>query len=262
MIKVKKNNLNMICLLLCVLLSISVSYGQQNNKYFYELKVYHFANEAQRERVDQYLKDAYVPAMHRAGIEQLGVFHTTEDESPKTYVLVPYTSFEKVMQTALALEKDKKHLSAGSDYLNAAHDKAPYERIESNLLQAFTDMPGPLVPKLSSSKSEHVYELRSYEGATEKLYASKVNMFNEGDEIEIFNNLGFESVFYAETLFGARMPNLMYMTAYENRAERDKLWEDFNNDPTWQKLRAMDEYQNNVSKADIIFLRAADYSDF
>ncbi|WPP49972.1 NIPSNAP family protein [Catalinimonas niigatensis] len=258
----KKYNLNLICLLLGLLLSTSMTYGQKNNKYFYELKVYHFADEAQQKRVDQYLKDAYVPAIHRAGIEQVGVFHTTEDESPKTYVLVPYTSFEKIMQTEQALKKDKKYMSAGSDYLNAAHDNAPYERIESNLLHAFTDMPGPLMPKLNSPKSERVYELRSYEGATEKLYASKVNMFNEGNEIEIFNNLGFESVFYAETLFGARMPNLVYMTAYENRAERDKLWEDFRNDPTWLKLKAKDEYQNNVSKADIIFLRAAEYSDY
>ncbi|MDF9794958.1 hypothetical protein OKW21_000221 [Catalinimonas alkaloidigena] len=262
MITVKKYNLHLICLLLGMMLSTSLTYGQQNNKYFYQLKVYHLADESQQQRVDEYLKDAYVPAIHRAGIENIGVFHATESETPMTYVLVPYSSFEKILQTEDALEKDKKYQRAGSDYLDAAHDDAPYERIETILLHAFSDMPAPIVPDLNSPKSERVYELRSYEGATEKLYASKVKMFNEGDEIEIFNNLGFESVFYAETLFGGRMPNLMYMTAYNNRAERDKRWDDFRADPDWLELKVKDEYQNNVSKSDIIFLRAAEYSDF
>nr|WKN36033.1 NIPSNAP family protein [Tunicatimonas sp. TK19036] len=259
---VKPNNLRILSFLLCFVCSVSLSYGQKDSKYFYQLKVYHLGSDEQQQQVDQYLEEAYVPAMHRAGIEHVGVFHTIEDESPKTYVFVPYASLSKVTEIEQALEKDKKYQKAGSDYINAAHDAAPYDRIENILLRAFPGMPSPAVPDLDAPKSERFYELRSYEGPTEKLYTNKVKMFNDGDEVGIFDRLDFNAVFYAEVLFGSSMPNLMYMTTFENREERDERWEAFNNDPAWVKLKAMDEYKNNVSKADLIFLRPAEYSDY
>jgi hypothetical protein len=123
-------------------------------------------------------------------------------------------------------------------------------------------MPGTAVPKLTSPKAERVYELRSYEGPTEKYYRNKVKMFNDGDEVGLFNRLGFNAVFYAKVLAGSRMPNLMYMTTFNNMQDRDKHWEAFSADPQWKILSSMPKYQNNVSKADIIFLRPTDYSDF
>ncbi len=114
---------------------------------------------------------------------------------------------------------------------------------------------------MKSPKKDRVYELRSYEGATEKLHASKVKMFNTGDEVGIFKKLNFNAVFYGEVLAGSRMPNLMYMTTFENMADRETHWKAFGDDPAFKALLAMPEYQHNVSKADIIFLRPADYSD-
>jgi len=58
------------------------------------------------------------------------------------------------------------------------------------------------------------------------------------------------------------MPNLMYMTSFENMADRDAHWKNFGNDEYWKKLSAMPECQNNVSHIDIIFLRPVVYSDF
>jgi hypothetical protein len=123
-------------------------------------------------------------------------------------------------------------------------------------------MPAPAVPKLSSPKAQRIYELRSYEGPTEKLYRNKVQMFNEGGEVALFQRLNFNAVFYASVLAGARMPNLMYMTSFENMADRDAHWKTFGNDPEWKILSAKPEYQNNVSHIDITFLTATDYSDF
>ena len=73
-------------------------------------------------------------------------------------------------------------------------------------------------------------------------------MFNKGNEIALFNRLGFNAVFYGEVLVGSKMPNLMYMTSFENRASRDAHWKAFSEDPEWKKLSAMSEYKNNVSK--------------
>src|SRR5690606_12459342 len=103
-------------------------------------------------------------------------------------------------------------------------------------------------PKLTSQKNKRIYELRSYESATEKSYVNKVQMFNDGDEIGIFRRLGFNAIFYAEVLSGTRMPNLMYMTSFNDRADRDARWESFRTDPAWIKLSGLPEYQKNVSK--------------
>ena len=113
-----------------------------------------------------------------------------------------------------------------------------------------------------AAKNERVYELRSYESATEKIFQNKVHMFNEGDEIGLFKRLNFNAIFYAEVVAGSKMPNLMYMTSFENMADRDAHWKSFGSDPVWKKLSAMSEYKNNVSHIDIMFLRPTDYSDY
>ena len=87
-------------------------------------------------------------------------------------------------------------------------------------------------------------------------------MFNDGDEIGLFKRLGFNAIFYGEVLAGAKMPNLMYMTSFENMDERNAHWKSFVDDPQWKKLVAMPEYQHNVSHIDIMFLRPTDYSDY
>jgi hypothetical protein len=87
-------------------------------------------------------------------------------------------------------------------------------------------------------------------------------MFNTGDEVGLFNRLGFNAVFYASVIAGAKMPNLMYMTTFNSKADRDKHWETFSADAYWKELSAKPEYQHNVSHADIIFLQPANYSDF
>jgi hypothetical protein len=86
-------------------------------------------------------------------------------------------------------------------------------------------------------------------------------MFNKGGEVTLFKRLGFNAIFYGEVIAGASMPNLMYMTSFENRKSRDEHWKAFVDDPEWKKLSARKEYQNNVSKIDITFLVPAAYSD-
>ena len=88
-------------------------------------------------------------------------------------------------------------------------------------------------------------------------------MFNEGGEIGLFKQLGFNAVFYGKVISGSRMPNLMYMTAFENMAAHDEHWKAFSNDPLWKKISAMPEYENkvSVSRNDRILMHATDYSD-
>jgi len=78
---------------------------------------------------------------------------------------------------------------------------------------------------------------------------------------KLFKKLGFNAVFYASVLSGAHMPNLMYMTSFENMASREQHWKTFGSDPFWKNLSASPEYQHNVSHIDIVFLHPTDYSD-
>ncbi|RYG43215.1 MAG: NIPSNAP family containing protein, partial [Chitinophagaceae bacterium] len=115
---------------------------------------------------------------------------------------------------------------------------------------------------LKSDKKDRVYELRSYESATEKIFANKVQMFNDGNEVGIFQRLGFNAIFYGEVLAGSKMPNLMYMTSFENMDDRNNHWKAFSADAEWKKLSALPEYQQNVSHIDIVLMNPATYSDF
>lgn len=232
--------------------------------YYYQLKIYHLKTQAQEDRLDNYLQNAYLPALHRVGVKSIGVFKPVEADTSgkKVYVLIPYKTFEQIKKVDQQLSADQQYLADGKDYIDAAHNEAPFNRLETVLLSAFPKMPAPAVPELTANKTDRVYELRSYESATEKYNVNKVKMFNDGNEVALFKRLGFNAVFYAEVLAGSHMPNLMYMTTFNNKADRDKHWDAFSNDPEWKVLVAKKEFQNNVSKADILFLHPTAYSDF
>lgn len=237
--------------------------SKSSGRDLFEFKIYHYENPEQEKSIDQFLEKAYLPALHRAGIKHVGVFKPVEDDSTHgkmTYVFIPYTSAEQFFKIPKMLEKDNKYNADGSGYLNAPHDNPPYSRIETILVQAFEGMPSYQPNQLKTSPSEKIYELRSYEGATENIFKNKMKMFNEG-EIDIFKNLGFNALFYGEVVAGSKMPNLMYMTTFENKASRDAHWDAFGKDPAWKKMSSMKEYQNNVSHIDIMFLNPTAYSD-
>jgi hypothetical protein len=234
-------------------------------KQFYELMIYHLKDKSQEERIDQYLSVAFIPAAHRHGIRTVGVFKslgidTANDK--KIYVLLTYRSLTEFHQISKQLNNDKELLLQGKDYVDAAFDHPSYNRKESILLESFAGMPLLRTPQFSNAKKERIYELRSYESATDKLYRNKVSMFNDGNEMAIFDRIGSQAVFYGEVLAGSHMPNLMYMTTYVDMKSRDEHWKAFGSDPSWKKLSAMPEYQHNVSRSVIEFIVPAEYSDF
>lgn len=247
------------------LVSFTFAFAQkETERSFYQISIYHFKDSSQERTINQYLQTALLPALHRMNIKTVGVFTSLANDTSadKTlYVLLPVHSLNEVAELSSKLNADAAYSTAGKAYLDAPFDAAPYTRMETILLQAFPLATSLQKPQLKAANKERVYELRSYEGATEKLHASKVKMFNTGDEVGIFKRLNFNSVFYAEVLSGSHMPNLMYMTTFENMPDREAKWKQFMNDDAFKKLLAMPEYGHNVSKADIIFLRPADYSD-
>ena len=242
-----------------LVLFTSVFAQKQTARSFYQISIYHYKDSAQGKTINQYLQNALLPALHRMNVKMVGVFTALANDTvaDKTmYVLMPVHSLNEMAEFSSKLNADEAYSTAGKAYLDAAFDAAPYTRMETILLQAFPLSPSIQQPQLKAPHNERVYELRSYEGATEKLHASKVKMFNTGDEVGIFKRLNFNSVFYAEVLAGSHMPNLMYMTTFENMPDREAHWKQFMNDDAFKNLLTMPEYGHNVSKADIIFFTA------
>ncbi|MGE5108477.1 MAG: NIPSNAP family protein [Sphingobacteriales bacterium] len=254
-----------ILLLPALVVLLSWSQPEKSSREFYQLTIYHYSNAEQEKILDDYLQNALIPALHRMDISNIGVFKANSNDTSADkalYVLITLNSLNAVTRLPAKLNAEKEYQSLGAAYLNAPYTAPPYTRIETILLQAFSLAPRLQLPALKAEKKDRVYELRSYESATEKIFKNKMHMFNEGDEIGLFKKLNFNAVFYSEVIAGSKMPNLMYMTSFENMADREAHWKSFDNDTTWKRLSSMPEYQNNISHIDVIFLHPVDYSDF
>lgn len=258
------NKYLLLCFYCCILLMTAFA-GNKPKQEVYQLTLYQYKTAEQEVVLDSYCKNALLPALHRLGYKNIGVFKALANDTAAVknmYVYLPLKKLDDQLTLNQKLNADTAYLSAGAAYLDALYTAPPYTRMEVMLLKAFPLAPQMQLPVLKGPKNERIYELRSYESATEKIFRNKVKMFNEGDEIGLFKRLNFNAVFYSEVIAGSHMPNLMYMTCFENKADRDAHWKSFSSDPFWKTLSAMPEYQHNVSLNDTRFLRPAEYSDF
>ena len=234
-------------------------------KEFYEIRVYELRSAEQVGYMDQFLSRALVPALHRQGINQVGVFKPLGNDTmtmKKIVMIAPYPSPDAWLKTKNSIEKDSVFISAGLPFTDADTSHCPYQRMESSLMEAFPDQP-KLIPTPLRSNPDAVYELRSYESPTEKLHRLKVSMFNTGGEIKLFKRLDFQALFYADVPSGSRMPNLVYMIAFPSVASREEHWKAFGSSPEWKALTADPHWENNVSVShiDSWLLKRTPYSD-
>lgn len=231
---------------------------------YFQLKIYDFESTEQEALLDSYFQDALLPALHRSGINNVGVFKPIEGLNEREnfmILLTPYRSLVQFEQLPADLMEDADYQQSAQAYIEAPHDSPPYTRIESMLLRSFSATPLMVLPELSTPRSERVYELRSYEAATEKLYQLKVEMFNEG-ESALFQELKFNPVFFCEVLSSAHMPHLIYMTAHADTTAQKANWEAFGSHPEWDRMKNLDRYQNTVSNITRYLLYPTAYSDY
>jgi hypothetical protein len=231
----------------------------QKESQYYELRIYILKNDTQQKLVEDYLKNAAIPALNRLGVKTVGVFTELKPTGQtKLYVFIPFNSISDFLQITAGLEKDAEYKKQGSTYLNAPATEPAYERIESSLLKAFAHMPQMDIPESQA----RIFELRQYQSATENAGKKKIEMFNDKGEIDIFKRLGFKPVFFGETLIGSLRPNLTYMITFDDMAAHDSHWKAFGSDPEWKKISAAPEYADAklVSKITSTFIVPAPYS--
>ncbi len=178
------------------------------------------------------------------------------------YVFIPYKTADQYFKIIDVLAKDQVYQQAGKEFLDAPYNNPPFSRYESVFMKAFPFMPQFKVYSYSTPPAERIYELRSYESATEAKALKKIQMFNEGGEIAIFEKVGSNAVFYAQVLFGSQKPRLMYLTTYADMKSHDDHWAAFRNSPDWKALSSKEEYKNTTSKTKAFLCHPTDYSDF
>ncbi len=250
---------------LCLLFSVSSYAKGKTKQMYYQLETYYFSTPQQEAVIDQYLGKAYLPALHGYGLKNIGVFKPIANDTTSSkvvYVVIAFSSWKQVREISEKLQTNLDYRGRAAAFLGAPFDHAAYNRKTITLMKAFSMAPTLELPILTAPLSERVYELRSYESASDNLFKNKVEMFNEGGEVALFKSLGFNAIFYGEVVVGAKMPNLMYITSFNNMNDRNAHWEIFRNDPVWKELSTKAEYQHNVSKSEIILTHPAAYSDF
>lgn len=220
-------------------INMAASNSKDKKQDFYELRTYILKDETQQKIVESYYKEAAIPALNRLGSKYIGVFSELNPTGQtKLYVLIPYTSITAFLTVQDSLWNDQEYLDKGAPYLNAPATAPAYERIESSLLKSFKHFPKMEVPELKS----RIFELRRYEHATESAGQKKLEMFNDAGEIDIFKRLGFNPVFFGETIIGEMRPNLIYMITFDDLESKANHWKSFVADPEWKKISVIPEY--------------------
>lgn len=240
-------------------LTTNASAAEGGKRQFYELRRWVHASAEKKAFVANFLETAAMPALKRAGVGPVGVFYPmakdgVEDHS--IYMVLPYDSFEQYLQLMGKLEADDRFLDAAEAYLSTEKKDPAYVRIESSLLLAFTGHP---TITRARTNPERIFEMRTYESHNESKAVLKIEMFNEA-EFDIFAKVNLGGVFFGQMLFGANLPNLTYMLAYENMAEHDANWNAFRQHPDWKVLSGNERYKDTVSKIISIMMTPAPYS--
>src|ERR1700733_4311999 len=199
---------------------------------FYLLRKYSLRNGPQLALMQDYFEHALIPGLNRLGIPAVGVFKLDiGPETPTYYLLVPSTSSETLVTLNARLAKDAEFTKTATPFQEAPASAPPFVRLESSLLSTFSGWPKLVVPK----PQKRIFQLRTYESPSHATHFRKVQMFNEA-EIGIFTRTGLTPVFFADTIFGSRLPCLTYMLTFADTAELTAHWAAFSADPAWKEL--------------------------
>ncbi len=209
---------------------------EADGREYYELRRYQLRRGPQQQTINDYFRDANIPALNRLGIKPVGVFNTSIGPgSPSVYVLAPHPSAESAVTIHDRLAADPEYLKAAAAFINATPTEPAYVRVESWLFAAFAGMKKLEAPPGAAENQARIFELRTYESHSKKAHRAKVGMFNSS-EIAIFRRTGLRPVFFGETMVGAGQPSLTYMLTFADMEERTRAWAAFVADPEWKKL--------------------------
>ena len=220
-----------------------------NGRQYFEWIRYHLHLGSRQGLVAQYYRDVAIPALNKAGINNIGVFNVKHGiNHPTLHVIIPHPTPESLVTLNDRLLEDKNFVEAGSSFLQAPTNEMAFVSMEKTILRAFSYLPEIQVPTQKKDNKPRIFQVRTYESPSLTAAKRKIHMFNEGGEIEIFKNTGLQPILFGETIAGNNMPNLVYMLAFDDFDAMNKNWDVFRNDPAWKKLSADTFYADTVTR--------------
>lgn len=233
--------------------------GGSGKSHLYELRTYELRNDQNPSRIQNFFRSHFLPALKKQGLAPVGCFSVVAgQQTPSFIVLIDYDSPQQLRSVTEQIASDKSLAEAWKSF--EAGNPAPYVRYESALFRAFSGHPEIEPPSSKTGGGRHLFELRTYESRHAFDLAAKIDMFNQ-EEIEIFRKCGIHPVFFGEAVFGARLPQLTYLAAYDDMAAREKAWEIFRTHPDWIRIKDKPEWKDTVTSIHASFLAPTDFSD-
>jgi phosphorylcholine metabolism protein LicD len=256
--------------ILSIVLAFTMSFcfsqeSKTSSREFYLIQIYHCTSNQQIKGVDSYLQNTYLPYLHKSGIKKVGVFAPIANDTAtdkKLYVWIPMKSLNVLDKLDQGIEQLDPFGKNEIVDLENADSSLPYTRIERIVAKAFKYQSQFEKTSNLTKSPDRIYEYRSYESPTENAHLRKVHMFNEGGEITLFKRLNFNAIFYSKAIVGDRLPNLIYITSFNNMADRDAHWKAFSASPEWQSISNMPKYAKSVNRNETVLMTARMYADF
>ena len=81
-----------------------------------------------------------------------------------------------------------------------------------------------------------LYELRHYDVHSDRGLRFVIQRFND-HVLRIWERIGIEPVGFWTVFVGPVSPRLTYLLAWEDLAQRQELWHQFETDPEWRQIR-------------------------
>jgi len=228
-----------------------------NDNEVYEIRRYGIRQGRPQQDLENYFRDALIPALKRRGAVHVGVFSELSQNLPAVlFVLVAYPDVQTFYAAATGLADDPDFRRATTAFESKSSQDAVYSRYDTWVLRAFDGLKQMIAPDASQDR---IFELRTYQGHNDYAVSRKVTMFDSG-EIDIFYRTGLHPVFFGRMIAGPAMPALTYMLTFRDMAERDANWGAFGGDPDWNTIRVKPEFADTVSNIIRVFLKPTAYS--
>ena len=108
-------------------LSLSAAENKAAAKEFYELRVYDLKEAGSQATLDDYFRNALIPALNKHGVKQVGVFREMANpDSLKTWLLIPYASPDAYLSIKKKVSEDQSFQKASAAYNAIPKDKNVY----------------------------------------------------------------------------------------------------------------------------------------
>ena len=223
------------------------------------LEQYYLKNGTQPGRIHEHFSKAALPALNKVHSgPKIYMDALVAPQTPHVAVIIGFQSFDELWNVHNKLLADKE-LAASMEAWES-HAEQPYEHLSVTLLEA-TDYCPEVLPDPQPGKSSRIFELRTYHSPTWRQLKALHERF-AGPEIKIFHRVGVHPILYSSGISGQYLPNLTYVTPFENLAARETAWNAFGADPEWIKVRkeSVDRHGQISSVSQISLYRATAYS--